>query len=56
MDRKKIKFILGSALIVGTIGYLIATGINSTSTYFFTVSELMDQESCFPWNRNEGEG
>ena len=44
MDRKKIKFILGSALIVGTIGYLIATGINSTSTYFFTVSELMDQK------------
>ena len=44
MDRKKIKFILGSALIVGTIGYLIGTGINSTSTYFFTVSELMDQK------------
>ena len=47
MDRKKIKFILGSALIVGTIGYLIATGINSTSTYFFTVSELMDQKVAF---------
>ena len=47
MDRKKIKFALGSSLIVGTIGYLIATGINSTSTYFFTVSELMDQKVSF---------
>ena len=47
MGRKKIKFALGSALIVGAIGYLIATGINSTSTYFFTVSELMDQKVSF---------
>ena len=47
MDRKKLKFALGSLLIVGAIGYLIATGINSTSTYFFTVSELMDQKVSF---------
>ena len=47
MNRKKIKFALGSLLIVGAIGYLIATGINSTSTYFFTVSELMDQKISF---------
>ncbi|MBT4374234.1 MAG: cytochrome c maturation protein CcmE [Nitrospina sp.] len=47
MARKKIKFALGSSLIVGAIGYLIATGINSTSTYFFTVSELMDQKVSF---------
>ena len=47
MKQKKIKFALGSALIVGAIGYLIATGINSTSTYFFTVSELMDQKVSF---------
>ena len=47
MDRRKIKFALGSLLIVGAIGYLITTGINSTSTYFFTVSELMDQKVSF---------
>ena len=47
MNRKKIKFALGSVLIVGAIGYLIATGINSTSIYFFTVSELMDQKVSF---------
>ena len=47
MNRKKIKFALGSTLIVGAIGYLIATGINSTSIYFFTVSELMDQKVSF---------
>ena len=33
MDHKKVKFALGSLLIVGAIGYLIATGINRTSTY-----------------------
>ena len=47
MNRKKIKFALGSVLIVGAIGYLIATGINSTSMYFFTVSELMGQKVSF---------
>ena len=47
MERKKMKFALGSLLIVGSIGYLITTGINSTSTYFFTVSELMDQKVSF---------
>ena len=47
MARKKIKFALGASLIVGAIGHLIATGINTTSTYFFTVSELMDQKVSF---------
>ncbi|MDP6657467.1 MAG: cytochrome c maturation protein CcmE [Nitrospinaceae bacterium] len=47
MDHKKVKFALGSLLIVGAIGYLIATGINSTSTYFFTVSELMEQKVSY---------
>ncbi|MBJ78641.1 MAG: cytochrome c maturation protein CcmE [Nitrospinaceae bacterium] len=47
MNHKKVKFALGSLLIVGAIGYLIATGINSTSTYFFTVSELMEQKISY---------
>ena len=47
MDHKKVKFALGSLLIVGAIGYLIATGINRTSTYFFTVSELMEQKVSY---------
>lgn len=47
MNQKKIKFIVGSFLIVAAIGYLITTGINSTSQYFFTVDELMSQKVSY---------
>jgi cytochrome c-type biogenesis protein CcmE len=47
MTQKKTKFIVGSVLIVAAIGYLITTGINSTSQYFFTVDELMSQKVSF---------
>lgn len=47
MTQKKTKFIIGSALIVAAIGYLITTGINSTSQYFFTVDELMSQKVSY---------
>ncbi len=44
MNQKRAKFLVGSLLIVGAIGYLITTGISSTSQYFFTVDELMAQK------------
>lgn len=47
MNQKKTKFIVGSVLIVAAIGYLITTGINSTSKYFFTVDELMSQKVSY---------
>jgi cytochrome c-type biogenesis protein CcmE len=47
MTQKKTKFIIGSVLIVAAIGYLITTGINSTSKYFFTVDELMSQKVSY---------
>jgi cytochrome c-type biogenesis protein CcmE len=47
MTQKKTKFIVGSVLIVAAIGYLITTGINSTSKYFFTVDELMSQKVSY---------
>ena len=34
------KFILGGALILGTVGYLMATGIKETGVYYLTPSEL----------------
>ncbi|MFQ5672092.1 MAG: cytochrome c maturation protein CcmE [Nitrospinales bacterium] len=40
MSPKKIKFMVGAALIVGSIGYLISTSISKTSMYFVTVGEL----------------
>ena len=47
MAQKKTKFIIGSVMIVAAIGYLITTGINSTSQYFFTVDELMSQKVSY---------
>lgn len=40
MAPKKIKFIVGALLIVGSIGYLISASISKTSMYFMTVGEL----------------
>lgn len=40
MSHKKLKFAVGSAIIVFAIGYLITTSINSTSKFFVTVDEL----------------
>ena len=47
MQQKKVKFLVGSLLIVGAIGYLITMGISNTSQYFFTVDELMSQKVSF---------
>jgi cytochrome c-type biogenesis protein CcmE len=34
------KFAIGAALIVGSVGYLMASGIKETGQYFLTPSEL----------------
>ena len=47
MKQKKTRFLVGSLLIVGAIGYLITMGISNTSQYFFTVDELMSQKVSF---------
>ncbi len=47
MNSKKIKFAVGSLLIVIAIAYLISSGISSTSQYFFTVDELMSQNVSY---------
>ena len=38
--RLKLRFVIGSALIVGAIAYLIVTAIRSTSEYYLTVNEV----------------
>jgi cytochrome c-type biogenesis protein CcmE len=43
ITRKKLKFIVGSSLIVVAVGFLIGSGINQTSQYFVTVAELEAQ-------------
>ena len=46
-SNKKIKFIVGSVLIVLAIGYLISAGVSNTSKYFLTVDELSAQGASF---------
>lgn len=47
MSGKKIKFVVGSVLIVLAIAYLIGAGISNTSKYFVTVDELAAQRASY---------
>ncbi len=42
------KFTLGAVLIVGSVGYLMATGIKETGQYFLTPSELAQKSAADP--------
>jgi len=38
--RARTKFIIGGALVLGTVGYLMASGIKETGVYYLTPTEL----------------
>jgi cytochrome c-type biogenesis protein CcmE len=42
------KFILGAALIVGSVGFLIAEGVKQTGVYFLTPTELAAKTAADP--------
>src|SRR3970040_1041950 len=42
------KFAMGAVLIVGSVGYLMASGIKETGQYFLTPSELAQRVSADP--------
>ena len=42
------KFTLGAVLIVGAVGYLMATGVKQTGQYFLTPSELSQKLASDP--------
>ncbi|MBI2979905.1 MAG: cytochrome c maturation protein CcmE [Chloroflexi bacterium] len=42
---KKKRFLIGGAIIFLAIGYLGYMGFQSSATYYYTVSELMEQEN-----------
>ena len=42
------KFTLGAVLIVGAVGYLMATGVKQTGQYFLTPSELSQKLAADP--------
>lgn len=52
--KAKSKFLLGAFLLVGTVGYLMATGIKDTGVYFVTPTELATRISVTPSFRDVG--
>ncbi len=42
------KFIVGAALIVGSVGFLIAEGVKQTGVYFLTPTELAAKTAADP--------
>ena len=42
------KFIIGAALIVGSVGFLIAQGVKETGVYFLTPAELAAKTASDP--------
>src|ERR1051325_1197426 len=42
------KFTLGAVLIVGAVGYLMASGVRQTGQYFLTPSELSQKLAADP--------
>ena len=48
------KFAVGAALIVGSVGYLMASGVRETAQYFLTPTELSQRVSLDPSFYNVG--
>ena len=48
------RFFIGAALVVGSVGYLMATGIQDTGVYFLTPTELATRVSEDPSFYNVG--
>jgi cytochrome c-type biogenesis protein CcmE len=48
------KVAIGAALIVGSVGYLMASGVRQTGQYFFTPTELTDKVTVDPSFYNVG--
>ncbi len=54
MISARTKFLIGGALVLGTAGYLMATSIRDTGTYYLTPSELATKLSADPSLRHTG--
>jgi cytochrome c-type biogenesis protein CcmE len=48
------RVLIGGALVVGTVGYLMASGIKDTGVYFLTPSELATRVTADPSFYNVG--
>jgi cytochrome c-type biogenesis protein CcmE len=52
--KKQRKFLLGSALVAGLVGYLMVTGMRDSMVYYHTPSELIAKMSADPTYREVG--
>ncbi len=46
--KARTKFIIGAALVLTTVGFLMTSGIKETGVYFLTPSELADRVEADP--------
>jgi cytochrome c-type biogenesis protein CcmE len=54
MNSARTKFLIGGAVVLGTAGYLMATSIKETGTYYLTPTELATKLDADPGFRNTG--
>ena len=54
MTSARTKFLIGGAIVLGTAGYLMATSIQETGTYYLTPTELATKLDADPTFRNTG--
>lgn len=52
--KPRTKFIIGAALVVTTVGFLMTSGIKETGVYFLTPSELAEKVEADPSFRDIG--
>lgn len=52
--KARTRVLIGGALVVGTVGYLMASGIKDTGVYFLTPSELATRVTADPSFYNVG--
>lgn len=52
--KARTRVLIGGALVVGTVGYLMASGIKDTGVYFLTPSELATRVNADPSFYNVG--
>ncbi len=52
--KARTRVLIGGALVVGTVGYLMASGIKDTGVYFLTPTELASRITADPSFYNVG--
>lgn len=46
MTRKK-RFLIGAALLVGAVSYLVYAGVRESSVYYLTIDEFLEKKDAF---------